>query len=621
MNKNTPRYKDNIFVKDKKHILRTLNTYSKYQDVLKIYVIFNDEYEKYQLLLECESDSKNDKKANDQTDTGKKQESKDKQTYSKNKSADEKNQLSLKGDKLAKKEAKKQLNNKMLESKERKLVYERTNSKISLRDEKTILSVVNSRLTKNNLQPETIEALSELIKKCQIATILNTFFEDSKENARIEEIGKILPVDLKKEYKSECEDKSFKTNVEKRIYYLIKNQLTYSDLGELNRLKDGEKKIKRTIQQKIIAKNKEIDEEMKILEQNIKSLMGYSFQYSGESSASKIEIEKAIKHIDDPYYNKYNLEAWSLAELKQELYRIEKKEALMSPEEKLEIRTVQDFAKSMKECLDISYKREFESYNSVITFCKENGLFLDDDAIYQYIKMVNKLYKEVRNKIAPGGKRIKALDILNKQYPYFIEMKSTDNYYFRSKITRLHKFVLQYKDKYHFNINYKDFEQVTLAKEYRLENYTKEELEKMGLDLGMVIEINEGKREEAIRVNKKKRKLEELGLTEEQENFNVFYEKLLNHIDEIIESKCRPLTIEYFEEYLDFISDIKKVEKHYTEAIGFYDSGYFVTSCTDMKEEISDYLHEIYERIDEDLIAAGIDPNESEEDEDDEIPF
>lgn len=562
MNKNTPRYKDKIFVTDKKHILRTLNTYSKYQDVSKIYVIFNDECKKYQLLLEYESENKN---TNNQTNI----------------------------------------------EKERKLVYERTNSKIKLNNEKTILSVVNSRITKDNLQPETIEALSKLIKKYNKASILNDFFEDDKENERIEKIDKILPADLKKEYSAGFQPKPFKTNIGKRIYYLIKNQLTYSSLNGLNNL-EHTRKQEATIEKREIARKKSniekcIEDEMIITENNIKSLVEYSFYFADEYSASKWELISAIKNFDDPNYNKYNLGAWSFQELKNELNRMKINQRLMTSEEKLEFQMIKKFRQSIKQSLDTSYKREFEAYNSIIAFCKKKQLFLNDNSIKKYIKMVDNLYEEEHKKKTRIKKR-RGLNKLDKQYLYLEQVRSKDDFYFRHKIFRLHKFILEYKDRYRFNIDCSYFKQLELIKSDMAQHLLKE-----GLATWASLEEDD-KEERAER--KFQRMLEEKGITEEEYYFNVFYKKLLNHIDQIMKTSYRPLTLQYFEKYHKLISNITKLKGYYEDPLSLDFPIEYKRSCRDIKEEISDYIDEIYEKIEEDLIAAGIDPNElADEDE------
>lgn len=51
MKKNLPRYQNNIFVSNKKHLLRSINKYIEYESVKKIYLFLCEENNKFQLIL------------------------------------------------------------------------------------------------------------------------------------------------------------------------------------------------------------------------------------------------------------------------------------------------------------------------------------------------------------------------------------------------------------------------------------------------------------------------------------------------------------------------------------------------------------------------------------------
>jgi hypothetical protein len=568
MDKKAPRYTKNIFIAHKKHIMRTLNTYIQYENVSRIYIIFNFEHNKYQLLLDCVDKNNKEKQKNSLLDYEQKM----------------------------------------------KWVYDKTASEMSLQSEQKILAILGSTQTKSNLQKETIDAISKLIKEYTLTSDYNNFFH-TDENIIFEKIAQILPVHLKKDYKPKYEDRSFKTNIAKKIYYLIKNQLTYLNLNQVHALENNKEETKKTIKQIRANIDNFIDDEMKIMEQTIKSLMGWSFHYADEFIASEWEIKQAIKNFDDPNYEKYNLSSLSLQVLIQELKYIQKKKKLRSEKEKLEAKTIQDFTQSMKEYLEASYRKEFEAYNNVIAYCKSNQIFFDDDAIKKYIIMVDSLYTKERNKKSLGIKRKKAIQVLDSQYPYLVEVKSKNNYYFRNKILRLHTFILSYKDKYRFNVDYSYFKQVELAKKHHLADYTKKELKELDLDWEVLEDIDRDEKASIRRTARLQRRLKQ-NITKEQHNFNLFYERLLAHIDYINEGTMEirpiPLTIEHFEEYLEFINDNNQLRTYCEKNLDYTEFGDYIGSCLDIKREILDYIDEIYERIEEDLIAAGIDPNESE---------
>ena len=167
-----PRYTNNIFVSQIKHLTRTLNTLIAYSAVKKISVSFNKEKNKYQLFLDINYNS-------DHTDG-------------------------------------------LI------LLYDRTAAQKKLTNKTDILEKVYSPLSKDVQQLKVLDKLKGLIELYtddNTSSEYNGFFLED-ENTILDKINQIIPDNLKNSYSPKNTNKLIDTKVAKKIYFLIKNQLT-----------------------------------------------------------------------------------------------------------------------------------------------------------------------------------------------------------------------------------------------------------------------------------------------------------------------------------------------------------------------------------------------------------
>jgi hypothetical protein len=190
-------------------------------------------------------------------------------------------------------------------------------------------------------------------------------------------------------------------------------------------------------------------------------------------------------------------------------------------------------------------------------------------------------------------------------------VKSTNNYYFRNKILRLHEFILKYKDKYRFKIDSKYFKQALLAKKY-----TKRDLALLNLNWNDLEEFAEDAKISRKQKREHNQILNRKNITQHQYDFDIFYTNLLEHLNKTIPDAEEPISFNDFEIYMNFIQNENKLNEHfYFQSDDDYTALEEINKCKNILKDIDVYRQDIHCKIEEDLIAAGIDPNESEDDE------
>ncbi|MEA2017922.1 MAG: hypothetical protein U9N59_05695, partial [Campylobacterota bacterium] len=178
-------------------------------------------------------------------------------------------------------------------------------------------------------------------------------------------------------------------------------------------------------------------------------------------------------------------------------------------------------------------------------------------------------------------------------------------YYYIFKMFELHKCI----DRYNYFINKKEEESFKIAKRregrvkqdlYKNQLQSKEVLASIGIDEETLKEHNDIQTHKKIEEIEYSKKLEEKNLTDYEYKFNIFYERLLEHIIETMEFYA-PISIEEFKEYYALINDMDLMEEYF-EDLDTQSAHLNVLDCKDILKYINEFEYfDIIERINKDI--------------------
>jgi len=483
-----PRYTKNIYLSHIKHLTRTLNTFIAYESVKRIFIKFSKSKNKYQLFLDINN---------------------------------EVNEIDYSGTLI--------------------LIYDKSISDIQLYNESEIIKVLDSPISKEKQQIDVLDNLSNLIKKytdTEHKSVINNFFFKEDLEQILNEINLILPDNVITQYKPKNKNTYVKTMVEKKIYYLIKNQITFRDINKINSLENS--KIGK--KQNIINI---VKEEIEILNKNIQYLknskLPYIFPSDMETIATKQEIQNAIQYYYDDSVEKYNLSSYTLEELEEQLFLIDskKEQGIYEPKSKSFIDRVN---------FDISLKveRYFTDFIEFVEYCIANNKDFTSNTISRYITNIHNQLKLAKK--STGLKRRRKIQDLKEKYPKIIDMNSDDKFYYITKLNELY-------NNAHFYSNISDSLDNTLMylSMYMPTDDVIEEL-KSAVSKETLAEIGHQEAQNRLEQIELDSKLAELDISEEDYEFNNFYEILLKNIEETM-GYYAPITIEEFDEYYEFLEN------------------------------------------------------------------
>lgn len=533
-----PYYTKNIYLSQIKHLTRTLNTLIAYESVKRIFVKFSKSKNKYQLFLD--------------------------------------------------------INNNVEEidySEELALVYDKSKSDRLLYNEDEILKIINSSLSKEKQQLDVLENLSTLIKKYtdtnSTSTINNSFFKKDIRKGIIE-LKSIIPDNVMLKFIPKHKDKSVKTRVNKKIYCFIRNQLNFINLNKISSLENSRISSKQNIINLV-------NEEIRILNQNITYLKmekaPHIFPSDMEVIATKRELQNAITHYYDDSVEKYNLEAYSLEELEEQLFLIESKNEVTGYEEK-----PKSHIDKINLEIGLKVQRYFEDFIIFVDYCKENEKNFTPNSISRYITNIHNLLniaEELR-----GIKRSKKIKAFKEKYPHFIKkMNKDEKLYYITKLTELYNNAKLYSNissKLDDTLEFLNLYIPIIDEEFRHTGVSKETKQEISS------QIAQEKREELELY----RKANNLNISTDEYEFNIFSKNLLVYIHSIMEFPF-PITIK------DFLNDKDKMISYLEDMFDGYELLQHIQDYDNILNEIDKFkFFDIYEKIKSDLITDGYEIDE-----------
>ena len=531
-----PHYTKNIYLSQIKHLTRTLNNLIAYESVKKIFVKFSKSKNKYQLFLDI-----NDKV--EEID------------YS---------------DKLI-------------------LVYDKSLADTMLYNEKEIFSILDTPTSKYRQQQDVLDNLATLIKKytSQVKSNgYNTFFKENEEEV-LNEITSILPDNVITQYKPKNRKEFVKTMVEKKIYFLIKNQLNFVDIIKVKDLRDEISDSK----QNIISL---VEQEIRILNQNITYLKmektQHIFPSEMEEIATKRELQNAIKHYYDDSVEKYNLEAYSLEELEEQLFLIESKNEVSVYEEK-----PKSHIDKINLEIGLKVQRYFEDFIIFVDYCKKNKKNFTPNSISRYIANVENQLISAR-KLSVSNRKRKIREIQHK-YQNILDMNKDEKFYYITKLTELYKNAKLYSNisnKLDDALEFLNLYIPIIDEEFRHTGVSKEIKQEVSSQIAK-------EKKEEIALNKK---ANDLGISKNEYEFNIFSKNLLVYIHSIMEFPF-PISIK------DFLIDKNKMIDYLKNMYDGYELSQHIQDYNNILNEIDKFkFFDIYEKIKNDLIADGYEIDE-----------
>lgn len=264
---NEPRYKQNLFVSDEKHLTRTINTYIAYENVSEIYLYFNEVKNKYQIFVCIDYEEEEDR------------------PY------------------------------------EAMLVYDRGSSQKNSTNTNKLLSVLVDTQIKRLWNEDILKNLKELILKYSEDDKTHFFSYDSEEI--MEQIKIFLPYSGSYIQKPSNKIIQNKDMIVKRLYYTLFNRVYYNDdyFSELSELKDYKCEVQEEILEDVLKKlssfkNEDYEQQLYNYE-NIK-YKEYTTNYTYEELIIAIELfeaygdELAPKEDIDTLLQEKFLHEWNL---------------------------------------------------------------------------------------------------------------------------------------------------------------------------------------------------------------------------------------------------------------------------------------------------------------------
>ncbi|MEA2017639.1 MAG: hypothetical protein U9N59_04255, partial [Campylobacterota bacterium] len=130
---------------------------------------------------------------------------------------------------------------------------------------------------------------------------------------------------------------------------------------------------------------------------------------------------------------------------------------------------------------------------------------------------------------------------------------------------------------------------------------SKEVLDSIGIDEETLKEHNDIQTHKKIEEIEYSKKLEEENLTDYEYRFNIFYERLLEHIIETMEFYA-PISIEEFDEYIEFLNNTDLMKEYFEDMYDTQSAHLNVLGCNEMLDYINQFEYfDIIERINEDI--------------------
>jgi len=533
-----PYYTKNIYLSQIKHLTRTLNTLIAYESVKRIFIKFSKSKNKYQLFLD--------------------------------------------------------INNNVEEIdyfEELALVYDKSKSDRLLYNEEEILNILDSDTSKEKQQIDVLDNLQILIKKYtskkDSSLVNNIFFKEEIEKV-LNEINLILPDNVITEYKPKNKDKYIKTMVEKKIYFLIRNQLNFINLNKISSLENSRISSKQNILSLV-------EQEIRILNQNITYLKmektQHIFPSEMEVIATKRELQNAITHYYDDSVEKYNLEAYSLEELEEQLFLIESKNEVSIYEEK-----PKSHIDKINLEIGLKVQRYFEDFIIFVDYCKKNKKNFTPNSISRYITNIHNQLNIAEE--LSGLQRSKKIKAFKEKYPYFMKrMDKDEKFYYITKLTELYKNAKLYSNisnKLDDTLEFLNLYIPIIDEEFQHTGVSKEIKQEVSS------QIAKEKREE-VELHKK---ANNLNISKDEYEFNIFSKNLLVYIHSIMEFPF-PITIK------DFLNDKDKMIDYLKNMFDGYELSQHIQDYNNILNKIEKFkFFDIYEKIKSDLIADGYEIDE-----------
>ncbi|MEA2019791.1 MAG: hypothetical protein U9N59_15235, partial [Campylobacterota bacterium] len=329
-----PRYTKNIYLSHIKHLTRTLNTLIAYESVEEIHISFNKAKNKYQFFLKINGTFED-------------------RDY----------------------------------TKKSILIYHKLIANNKLNNEEEILKVFDKPITQERQQKQTLNKLKELIN--QNTTKINdphnnTFFREDI-SKKLDEIKSILPSNVVSEFIPKNKDKKVKTQVEKKIYYLIKNQLSFINLDKITSLETARKATKKDIEEMVLN-------EVSIINDSFKYLEHFPLN---DNMGTINEIKNAIANYNDNTVEKYNLSSYTLEELEEQLYIAKYSNDYLS------------YVKDIQSDISKQIKSTFKEYFTLQKYINTNNKNFTTNSVSRYLTHITKEVKKARE--LRGIKRRKAM--------------------------------------------------------------------------------------------------------------------------------------------------------------------------------------------------------------------
>jgi len=492
-----PRYTNNIFVSQIKHLTRTLNTLIAYSAVKKISVSFNKEKNKYQLFLDINYNS-------DHTDG-------------------------------------------LI------LLYDRTAAQKKLTNKTDILEKVYSPLSKDVQQLKVLDKLKGLIELYtddNTSSEYNGFFLED-ENTILDKINQIIPDNLKNSYSPKNTNKLIDTKVAKKIYFLIKNQLNFMNLNKVFSLEN------KRVNSKAFIK-KLVDEELAQLSLDITYLRIHRYHDTLEINGTKQEIEHAIAHYYDDSVQKYNLAFFSLEDLQEQLELIKTREWINEADSTYNLHITNEIEAKLQAYFKdyeilLNYINE---NNKKLTSNTISRYVTTAQNKYQAAKDLNTGIQK-RNKIKKIKEEFAHVINLseNAKYHFILKMSNLEKYY--DEFSSLSKFdndnIYDYKPmesskKYYYNGEYyteEDLELIGMDIE----------------DIKLINKDMQERKLEQLEKDKFKDYLYENDISENEYNFNNFMTELVEHINSTMDMNIDTLSnIELFDNYIGILENTDELD-------------------------------------------------------------
>ncbi len=193
---------------------------------------------------------------------------------------------------------------------------------------------------------------------------------------------------------------------------------------------------------------------------------------------------------------------------------------------------------------------------------------------------------------------------INENYSFFLTLDKNKKHYFSFKMLELHKFSNEYKNKSTLTKDYIYAKKSTFPIKqdiYKNLSRSQEDLEQSGITEDMLKEIHSNEMHKKIEQIELDKKLIDLNISEDDYHFNNFYEILLKNITETM-NYHHPITIEEFDEYVEFLENPEYDNEDFTSISDFASYSEEQRGYSEMFKFINQFSYDdIYRKIEKDL--------------------